>query len=135
MIIRIIILQTNLCCHCRVVDQTCGTINRKASVPTSSPQPPPPPAPPIAPPPPSPPTGLVLPPPPPPPLLIPATIPDVPMEPPLPPPLHISTVARAPTPEPPSNNAKLLPQQEIPTPKTKMKTINWNKIPNHKVRQ
>lgn len=28
---------------------------------------------------------------------------------------------------------KLLPQQEIPTPKAKMKTINWNKIPNHKV--
>ncbi|KAG8230023.1 hypothetical protein J437_LFUL008464, partial [Ladona fulva] len=26
-----------------------------------------------------------------------------------------------------------LPQQETPVPKTKMKTINWNKIPNHKV--
>ncbi|CAB0042304.1 unnamed protein product [Trichogramma brassicae] len=41
-------------------------------------------------------------------------------------------VSKAPSPEPP-NDAKLLPQQEIPTPRTKMKTINWNKIPNHKV--
>ncbi|XP_051166686.1 uncharacterized protein LOC127284982 isoform X2 [Leptopilina boulardi] len=126
-------LQTNLCCHCRVADQTCNT-NRKASVPTSPPPPPPAPPVPIAPPPPpSPPISFVLPPPPPPPLFIPIAPPDVPMEPPLPPPLHVPTVARAPTPEPPSNNAKLLPQQEIPTPKTKMKTINWNKIPNHKV--
>lgn len=29
--------------------------------------------------------------------------------------------------------AKLLPQQETPVPKTKMKTINWNKIPMNKV--
>lgn len=29
--------------------------------------------------------------------------------------------------------AKLLPQQETPVPKTKMKTINWNKIPANKV--
>lgn len=28
---------------------------------------------------------------------------------------------------------KTLPQQEIPVPKTKMKTINWNKIPSNKV--
>lgn len=55
------------------------------------------------------------------------------MEPPMPPPLRVPPVARALTPEPPSNHAKLLPQQEIPVPKTKMKTINWNKIPNHKV--
>jgi hypothetical protein len=27
-----------------------------------------------------------------------------------------------------------LPQQETPVPKAKMKTINWNKIPNNKVR-
>lgn len=51
----------------------------------------------------------------------------------MPPPLRVSPVARALTPEPPSNHAKLLPQQEIPVPRTKMKTINWNKIPNHKV--
>lgn len=29
---------------------------------------------------------------------------------------------------------RLLPQQETPVPKTKMKTINWNKIPESKVR-
>lgn len=29
--------------------------------------------------------------------------------------------------------AKLLPQQETPVPKAKMKTINWNKIPVNKV--
>lgn len=29
--------------------------------------------------------------------------------------------------------AKLLPQQETPVPKAKMKTINWNKIPPSKV--
>lgn len=51
----------------------------------------------------------------------------------VPPPLPAPVTARSPTPEPPNNNSKLLPQQEIPTPKAKMKTINWNKIPNHKV--
>ncbi|XP_034943897.1 FH2 domain-containing protein 1 [Chelonus insularis] len=137
--------QTNLCCHCRVGDQTCGS-SRKASLPASSPAPPPPPLPatevvpdsssvippppPLAPP--DPPT-ITLVPPPPPPLLVNVSTPDVAMEPPLPPPLHVPAVHRVPTPEPPNNNAKLLPQQETPTPKTKMKTINWNKIPNHKV--
>ncbi|XP_057321996.1 uncharacterized protein LOC130665560 [Microplitis mediator] len=138
-------LQTNLCCHCRGADQTCGS-TRKASLPTSSPAPLPPPLPsgvtsssivpvpsagtPAAQ---SPPTSIALAPPPPPPLLVTVTAPDAVMEPPLPPPLHVPAVNRIPTPEPPSNNAKLLPQQEIPTPKSKMKTINWNKIPNHKV--
>lgn len=28
---------------------------------------------------------------------------------------------------------KLLPQQETPVPRTKMKTINWNKIPSNKL--
>lgn len=131
-------LQTNLCCHCRGADQTCGT-SRKASLPASNsltaPLPPPPPPVPAAP---NPLTatsgsGFVLPPPPPPPLFANVATSDAPMEPPMPPPLRVSPVARAPTPEPPSNHAKLLPQQEIPTPRTKMKTINWNKIPNHKV--
>ncbi|KAL6253627.1 hypothetical protein P5V15_015933 [Pogonomyrmex californicus] len=132
-------LQTNLCCHCRGADQTCGT-SRKASLSANNssttplPPPPPPPAP-VVPNPPIPPSGsgFVLPPPPPPPLFVNAATSDAPMEPPMPPPLRVPTVARAPTPEPPSNHAKLLPQQEIPTPRTKMKTINWNKIPNHKV--
>ncbi|XP_076657126.1 FH2 domain-containing protein formin 3 [Halictus rubicundus] len=151
-------LQTNLCCHCRGNEQSCGT-SRKASLPasnstsnpatvtvtntsSSSPLPPLPPLPP--PPPPLDPSvapnsssqGRFFTPPPPPPFLTAnATQADVSMEPPppLPPPLHVSPVARAPTPEPPNNHARLLPQQEIPTPKAKMKTINWNKIPNHKV--
>lgn len=127
-------LQTNLCCHCRGADQTCGT-SRKASLPASgstgplSPPPPPPPPIPTAPGPSSSTSGFVLPPPPPPPLVVNVA----PMEPPMPPPLRVPPVARALTPEPPSNHAKLLPQQEIPVPRTKMKTINWNKIPNHKV--
>ncbi|XP_054009091.1 uncharacterized protein LOC128893568 isoform X1 [Hylaeus anthracinus] len=130
-------LQTNLCCHCRGTEQTCGT-SRKASLPVNNS-----PLPPLPPPPPPPGTltpnsssqGLVLPPPPPPPLFTAnATQADASMEPPpIPPPLHVLPVTRAPTPEPPNNHARLLPQQEIPTPKAKMKTINWNKIPNHKV--
>nr|XP_003707392.2 PREDICTED: uncharacterized protein LOC100883788 [Megachile rotundata]XP_012150017.1 PREDICTED: uncharacterized protein LOC100883788 [Megachile rotundata]XP_012150018.1 PREDICTED: uncharacterized protein LOC100883788 [Megachile rotundata] len=132
-------LQTNLCCHCRGTDQTCGT-SRKASLQvnnsTAGPQvapplpPPPPPAGPLTPN-----QGRVLPPPPPPPLFATnATHADASMEPPpIPPPLHVLPVTRAPTPEQPNNHARLLPQQEIPTPKAKMKTINWNKIPNHKV--
>ncbi|XP_011152521.2 uncharacterized protein LOC105191081 [Harpegnathos saltator] len=130
-------LQTNLCCHCRGADQTCGT-SRKASLPANNPtppQPPPPPPPvPVALTPPAPSSGgFVLPPPPPPPLFVNVAASDAAMEPPMPPPLRVPPVARAPTPEPPNNHARLLPQQEIPTPKTKMKTINWNKIPNHKV--
>ncbi|XP_017883156.1 uncharacterized protein LOC108626791 [Ceratina calcarata] len=135
-------LQTNLCCHCRGNDQTCGP-SRKGSLAVSNSSPPQPPLPPPPPPPapvgPSSPSsssqGRVLPPPPPPPLFTAnATHSDASMElPPIPPPLHALPVARVPTPEPQNNHAKLLPQQEIPTPKTKMKTINWNKIPNHKV--
>ena len=129
--------QMNLCCHCRGPDQMCGT-SRKTSLSTNNnstaplPPPPPPPIPMTS-------SPLTLPsgsnfvlPPPPPPLLFVATS-DASMETMIPPPLHVSPVTRAPTPELPSNHARLLPQQEIPTPKTKMKTINWNKIPNHKV--
>ncbi|KAG7204182.1 hypothetical protein KM043_002019 [Ampulex compressa] len=134
-------LQTNLCCHCRGADQTSGT-SRKASLPASNPTS-------AAPAPPPPPLALLpdsansssssnigrvlLPPPPPPPFFSNGSLTDAPMEPPMPPPLHAPAVARARTPEPTNNHARLLPQQEIPTPKTKMKTINWNKIPNHKV--
>lgn len=54
--------------------------------------------------------------------------------PPLPPPLLRPEVDPPPGVETPDTaGLKLLPQQEIPTPKAKMKTINWNKIPNHKV--
>lgn len=42
-------------------------------------------------------------------------------------------VNRPKTPDSTSESFKPLPQQEIPTPRTKMKTINWNKIPPNKV--
>lgn len=42
-------------------------------------------------------------------------------------------VHRALTPEPSLITDAVLPQQETPIPKTKMKTINWNKIPPNKV--
>ncbi|CAH1402324.1 unnamed protein product [Nezara viridula] len=94
--------------------------SRKASLSTTAAAAaPPPPPPPAVPPPPPPPTA----PPPPPP---------APMAPPQlrPPPPAAPSVS----PEPQeAANVKLLPQQETPTPKTKMKTINWNKIPNNKV--
>ncbi|EEZ97607.1 inverted formin-2 [Tribolium castaneum] len=66
-----------------------------------------------------------LPPPPPPPPNVPAVPPPVPAPPlkpaaPLPPPECDSVIEK-------------LPQQEIPVPKIKMKTFNWNKIPNNKV--
>lgn len=32
-----------------------------------------------------------------------------------------------------NESVRLLPQQETPAPKAKMKTINWNKIPPQKV--
>ncbi|XP_018405882.1 PREDICTED: uncharacterized protein LOC108782187 isoform X1 [Cyphomyrmex costatus] len=132
-------LQTNLCCHCRGADQICGT-SRKTSLSASnnSPVPLPPPLPP-----PIPVTlssstlpsdsSFVLPPPPPPLLFVNVATSDASMEPLMTPSLYVPPVTCAPTPELPSNHTKLLPQQEIPTPKTKMKTINWNKIPNHKV--
>ncbi|XP_063991076.1 uncharacterized protein Form3 isoform X2 [Diachasmimorpha longicaudata] len=128
-------LQTNLCCHCRGADQS--STPRKSSIPTGNSPPfllsPPAIAIPSPPVPPNPSNSLTLPPPPPPPLFITSSNSHVPMEPPLPPPLQMPAINRIPTPEPPNNMGKLLPQQEIPTPKAKMKTINWNKIPNHKV--
>lgn len=41
----------------------------------------------------------------------------------------ISCNKRSKTPEVSAQIMKTLPQQETPTPRTKMKTINWNKIP------
>ncbi|CAK1546855.1 unnamed protein product [Leptosia nina] len=81
------------------------------------------------------------PPPPPPPAPIPPPAAPLPPAPPAPPPLRgppppppLNSSAPPPPgpPAPPPVNIKL-PQQEIPLPKTKMKTINWNKIPNNKV--
>ncbi|XP_070498012.1 formin-F isoform X1 [Chironomus tepperi] len=93
--------------------------------------------------------GASVPPPPPlPPLLqlpvataqhnvpIPPPIPKIP-NPPCPPPPNNLTVndksCRPKTPEINSEVLKPLPQQETPTPRAKMKTINWNKIPPNKV--
>ncbi|XP_047102012.1 uncharacterized protein LOC124721206 [Schistocerca piceifrons] len=112
-------------CHC-----ACHS-SRKQSAASPPPPPPPPPAAaaPACPPPPPPPPG---PPPPPPP-------PAVGVAPPMggapvPPPLLAPASAPPPcSPEPTDCAGKLLPQQETPTPRAKMKTINWNKIPNHKV--
>lgn len=90
--------------------------------------PPPPPPPPL-------PFSSTVPPPPPPPQM--AGIPGAPPAPP-PPSSNLLSVnnyensIRPNTPDP-SLNDKLLPQQETPAPKSKMKTINWNKIPQNKV--
>ncbi|XP_047034886.1 inverted formin-2 isoform X2 [Helicoverpa zea] len=85
--------------------------------------------------------ALSPPPPPPPPAMMPSTCippPPAPMLPPPPPcgppppPVPPPPSACPPSPPAPVLDIKL-PQQETPIPKTKMKTINWNKIPNNKV--
>uniref|UniRef100_A0A1B6D1V3 FH2 domain-containing protein n=1 Tax=Clastoptera arizonana TaxID=38151 RepID=A0A1B6D1V3_9HEMI len=105
----------------------CGS--RKQSLNTSTPGPPPPPPPPPVPGPP--------PPPPPPPLAppqLPSTLPKSTMGGgPPPPPLLNPPITTTTAPDLPDIAADKLPQQETPTPRTKMKTINWNKIPNNKV--
>lgn len=67
---------------------------------------------------------------------VPPPIPKIP-NPPLPPPSNNLTIndksCRPKTPEIHSEALKPLPQQETPTPRAKMKTINWNKIPPNKV--
>ncbi|GBP44167.1 FH2 domain-containing protein 1 [Eumeta japonica] len=89
------------------------------------------------PPPPPPPTATMIPPPPPCPMLL--SFPTQPIPPPpspIPPPPGIPPPPLPPSapapPTPPAQDVRL-PQQETPIPKTKMKTINWNKIPNNKV--
>lgn len=91
------------------------------------------------PPPPPPPMMGGNPPPPPPPMMMKPNGPGLPPPPPVPPPFANKLSASASdapkrpiTPEPFENNI-VLPQQEIPQPKSKMKTINWNKIPVNKV--
>lgn len=101
----------------------CGS--RKQSLNTTAPGPPPPPPP-------------SAPPPPPPPPLAPPPPPCTPSSPrmggPPPPPLLNHPPPASVTKETPENVQNIvLPQQETPTPRAKMKTINWNKIPNNKV--
>ncbi|KAH1022552.1 hypothetical protein HUJ04_011938 [Dendroctonus ponderosae] len=82
--------------------------------------------------PPPPPPGPAGPPPPPPPF--PQPVPTPPAIPPPPPPSQAMRQA-ANLPEPPEKEPLIerLPQQEIPAPKSKMKTVNWNKIPSNKI--
>ncbi|CAD0204995.1 unnamed protein product [Chrysodeixis includens] len=110
-------VQAKVGCTCQHRDMSSG--GRKQSLQRALSPPPPPPPPvmmpsPAIPPPPAP----MLPPPP----------PCGPPPPPVPPPPS----ACPPAPPAPVLDIKL-PQQETPIPKTKMKTINWNKIPNNKV--
>ncbi|XP_023296731.2 formin-J [Lucilia cuprina] len=110
---------------------TCQNCRSDATSPTRKPNGPiaPPPPPPPAPAPPAPPMKMCNGPPAPPP---------IPGAPPAPPPggklLNVknSMPVRSLTPEPRVNDV-LLPQQDTPAPKAKMKTLNWGKIPPHKV--
>ncbi|XP_039485238.1 formin-J [Drosophila santomea] len=100
----------------------------------TTPPPPPPPMAPMAtaaPPPPPPPLNGPAPPPPPPPMINGGALP------PPPPPPAMQLASRPRTPDPMAAEAVataiLLPQQDTPAPKAKMKTINWGKIPHNKV--
>lgn len=112
---------------------------------TSPPPPPPPPPPPLAapiispsappPPPPLPSLSSFPPPPPPPPPPLPLNMFGGPPPPPPPPPFGSATPpprSLSSSPQP-VNVDIILPQQETPKPKSKMKTLNWNKIPAHKI--
>lgn len=113
-------VQSKFFCYCQHRNENNGP-SRKQSL--NSPLSPPP-----APPP--PPSGNLPPPPPPPP-----NIPNIP--PPAPPPaIHNSNNVKLNTTKRENQTNTViekLPQQEIPTPKIKMKTFNWNKIPSNKV--
>ncbi|XP_055549452.1 inverted formin-2 isoform X2 [Wyeomyia smithii] len=110
-----------------------------SSFPVAQAPPPPPPPPNLAPPPPPPPP--CVPPPPPPPMAGGPSArggPPIPPAPPAPPAPNLLSVKanelnRPKTPEAQIEVIKPLPQQETPVPRSKMKTINWNKIPPQKV--
>lgn len=144
-------MQKFSCPHCR--GETSSPSRKQSIAPTTIQPPPPiqfhtdvdslssvPPAPP--PPPPILPNSIPMPPPPMPGGNYPLA-PPAPPAPPLPAPNLLSikpysntmpsTQHRSITPEPSMDPDKLLPQQETPVPKAKMKTINWNKIPPNKV--
>ncbi|KAL0818669.1 hypothetical protein ABMA28_008021 [Loxostege sticticalis] len=110
-------VQAKMGCTCQHRDMS-GAGRKQSLQRALSPPPPPPPAPAPAPPMIPPPPAPMLPPPP-------------PLGPPPPPAPPLSLSAPAPPPAPVVDVK--LPQQETPLPKTKMKTINWNKIPNNKV--
>ncbi|XP_055689213.1 inverted formin-2 [Lutzomyia longipalpis] len=116
-------VQKIVCPHCR----TDISATRKQSIAAGSlPSPPPPPPPALSPPPPPPPAmgelkPMTVPPPPP------------PMAPVLKTPVQVTKAPQPKTPEPPPEPQQLLPQQETPVPRSKMKTINWNKIPSNRI--
>lgn len=104
-------------------------VTKTDSVPVGGPPPPP------APPPPPPPPGGGPPPPPPPPGSGPPPPPPPPGPgggPPPPPPPFGSPMKNGPSP-PNQPEAPKLPQQTTPHPKTKMRTVNWNKISSGQV--
>lgn len=132
------------CPHCRGDPTT--SPNRKTSVAqvstTISNIPPPPPPINLLPPP-IPPCNIPLPPPPPPPFGLSMAGGPTSLVPPAPPAPNLlsaqlnknqlNQINRPVTPEPIYDSTNRLPQQETPVPKSKMKTINWNKIPPNKV--
>ncbi|KAI8123546.1 FH2 domain-containing protein 1 [Lucilia cuprina] len=110
-------------CSSKIVetnDEECNNCDKLPSITTTSPPPTPssPQIPPSsAPPPPPPPASGGLPPPPPPPL-----VPGLPPPPPIP----------GVPPPPQQMSCALVPQQNIPKSSTKLRMINWSKIPAHK---
>ncbi|XP_023310886.1 inverted formin-2 [Anoplophora glabripennis] len=115
--------QSKFFCHCQHKVESSPSRRQSLNNIPLSPTPGPPPPPPL---------GPALPPPPPPPPSIPAPPCIPPPVPAPPPPQHKSKTPAVHHAEPDVVIEKL-PQQEIPAPKSKMKTINWNKIPNNRV--
>uniref|UniRef100_A0A1Y1M433 GBD/FH3 domain-containing protein n=1 Tax=Photinus pyralis TaxID=7054 RepID=A0A1Y1M433_PHOPY len=116
-------VQAKLFCQCQLRSDSSPSRRQSLNTVPLSPQLGPPPLPPL---------GPIQPPPPPPPPSVPPP-PHIPPPAPLPPP----ALPKIRTPTSPTIEVdtvvEKLPQQKTPTPKIKMKTINWNKIPSNKV--
>lgn len=124
-ILRTPSVQSKFFCHCQHRSESSPSRKQSLSSPLSNPLSPQstiPPPPPI---------GAAVPPPPPPPNI--PSPPNIPPPAPVPPPMQRTHHPHQVTPMEVEPAMQKLPQQEIPQPKTKMKTINWHKIPNNKV--
>ncbi|XP_076275391.1 FH2 domain-containing protein formin 3 isoform X1 [Rhynchophorus ferrugineus] len=116
-------VQSRLFCHCQHKNDT-SPGSRKQSLTSNTPlsptfvAPPPPPG---------------LPPPPPPPPNIPPAPPQLQLSVPLAKNKIVQNQSQSSSSTENPTVIEKLPQQEIPIPKTKMKTINWNKIPSNKI--
>ncbi|KAK9751489.1 Diaphanous FH3 Domain [Popillia japonica] len=124
-ILRTPSVQSKFFCHCQHRSESSPSRKQSLSSPLSNPLSPQstiPPPPPI---------GAAVPPPPPPPNI--PSPPNIPPPAPVPPPMQRAHHPHQVTPMEVEPAMQKLPQQEIPQPKTKMKTINWHKIPNNKV--